>query len=341
MTANAMTTTNATAGALAIADDELLATLKASLYPGADDASVRAVINYCRAARYDPMLRPVHIVPMWIPGKEARDGRPETKGAMRDVIMPGIGMYRVIAQRTGQYAGISEPEFGPTRTLEIGDMRFEYPEWCKVSARRMIAPGVIVDFPAIEYWLECYAPAKRDSKVPNAMWSRRARGMLAKCAEAAALRRGFPEVGDAPTSDEMIGKTADGHDVLGAADSRVDATARFTMPRERADAPTAGETVRVNAGDHMQNGDAPAGDNANAKTVNPTTPKKAAKTQEPDASGGPTLATDGERAFIRRKCEQFNLTEEALCAAIGITSIDTMTTDGFIAAREHFSGLQR
>lgn len=41
------------------------------------------------------------------------------------------------------------------------------------------------------------------------MWKKRGRGQLAKCAEAQALRKGFPEVGNQPTADEMEGKTLD------------------------------------------------------------------------------------------------------------------------------------
>ena len=51
-----------------------------------------------------------------------------------------------------------------------------------------------------------YATQKRDSLAPNAMWLKRPYGQLAKCAEAQALRKAFPEFGSQPTSDEMEGK---------------------------------------------------------------------------------------------------------------------------------------
>lgn len=38
------------------------------------------------------------------------------------------------------------------------------------------------------------------------MWQKRPYGQIAKCAEAQALRKAFPEVGSAPTADEMEGK---------------------------------------------------------------------------------------------------------------------------------------
>lgn len=46
------------------------------------------------------------------------------------------------------------------------------------------------------------------------MWTRRPYAQLAGCAEARALRKAFPELGSAPTADEMEGKEID----MGAAE---------------------------------------------------------------------------------------------------------------------------
>ncbi len=176
--------------------------LKTSLYPGASDQSVDMVLAYCRAAGLDPMQKPVHIVPMW--DSKARE--------MRDVVMPGIGLYRTNAARTGQFAGMSEPVFGPMVTERIGSKDVTYPEWCKVTAYRQLPSGHVAEFCAVEYWVENYAikGGKDQDQSPNAMWSKRVRGQLAKCAQAQALRMAFPEaVGAAPTAEEMEGKSLD------------------------------------------------------------------------------------------------------------------------------------
>ena len=180
--------------------------LKTSVYPGASDASVDLVLAYCRATGLDPMLKPVHIVPMW--DSKARE--------TRDVVMPGIGLYRTNAARTGQFAGMSEPVFGPMVTERIGTREVTYPEWCKVTARRQIPSGHIAEFEAVEYWIENYAikGGKEQDQTPNAMWSKRVRGQLAKCAQAQALRMAFPEaVGAAPTAEEMEGRELEGESV--------------------------------------------------------------------------------------------------------------------------------
>lgn len=177
---------------------DLVSVLSNSIYPGAKRESIQMVLDYCEAAGLDPIQKPVHIVPMW-------DSK---AGSMRDVVMPGIGLYRVQAARTGQYAGVSEPEFGPDVTETVGGAELVYPEWCRVTVRRQLESGHIAEFTAKEYWLENYAVrgGKDKSVAPNAMWTKRPRGQLAKCATAQALRSGFPEIGSAPTADEMEGK---------------------------------------------------------------------------------------------------------------------------------------
>lgn len=189
-----------------IDDQALVEVLGNSLYPGAKAESIRMVLSYCKATGYDPMLKPAHIVPMNV-------RNPVTNAyEWRDVVMPGIGLYRIQADRSGTMAGISEPTFGPDITKTFHDkngnaVEVTFPEWCSVTAKKLVGSH-IVEFTAREYWLENYATAGKCT-APNAMWAKRPRGQLSKCAEAQALRKGWPEVGSAPTADEMEGKTLD------------------------------------------------------------------------------------------------------------------------------------
>lgn len=185
---------------------KLISTLQNSLYVGAKAESVEMVISYCEAAGLDPMQKPVHIVPMNT--KNAVSGNYE----WRDVIMPGIGLYRIQADRSKTLAGISEPEFGPDITTDFKDksgsvVTVTYPEWCKIAMKKVVGDH-LVEFVAKEYWIENYA-SPGQATAPNAMWKKRPKGQLAKCAEAQALRKGWPEIGQAPTAEEMEGKMID------------------------------------------------------------------------------------------------------------------------------------
>ena len=178
-------------------DAAVWSTLKNSLYKGANDCSIQMVVEYCKACKLDPMQKPVHIVPMW----------DKNTKSMKDTIMPGIGLYRIQAARSNKYAGVSEPEYGDTFNTTLGGVSISYPEWCKVTVKKLVGNN-IVEFTAKEYWLENYATIKKDHNAPNAMWLKRPFGQLAKCAEAQALRKAFPEIiTQQPTAEEMEGKS--------------------------------------------------------------------------------------------------------------------------------------
>lgn len=203
-------------------DAAIMQTLKNSLYPTASDSSIEMVLSYCRAAGLDVMQKPVHIVPMW-------DAK--SRG-MRDVVMPGIGLYRTAAARTGQYAGVTAPEFGPTITETIGNKTISFPEWCRVTVKRRLPTGEVVDFTAVEFWRENYAKkgGAEKSIAPNDMWERRPFGQLAKCAESQALRKAFPELGAQPTAEEMEGQTIQYGNTFDASTGEIVATDSQSLP---------------------------------------------------------------------------------------------------------------
>jgi len=132
---------------------------------------------------------------------------------------PGINEIQVTASRTGKYAGMDEPKWGPDKTQtfkgvvkwkegnawkeEAAELTITFPEWCGVTVYRMIE-GQRCAFTEPVYWIEAYA-RRGKTEVPNDMWAKRTRGQLLKVAKAFSLRAAFPEEGEY-TAEEMEGK---------------------------------------------------------------------------------------------------------------------------------------
>lgn len=168
-----------------------MSALRNSVFPGASDESIYMAAQYCAARKLDIFKKPIHIVPLSI--RDSVTGKYET----RDVIMPGIYELRTTAFRTGEMAGIDEPVFGEEKKIH----GINAPEWCKITVYRIIA-GQRYAFTHTEFFEE--AAATKNNGELNSMWTKRPRGQLAKCAEAGALRKAFPdEMGGLMTSDEV------------------------------------------------------------------------------------------------------------------------------------------
>ena len=53
------------------------------------------------------------------------------------------------------------------------------------------------------------------------------------------------------------------------------------------------------------------------------------------------LASEGERAWIRRKLEDLGVELQAACEEAGISNFDALTSDGFIALKDLINRLER
>lgn len=179
-----------------------------AIFPSAKTPeAIVLAMDYCAARKLDPFKKAVHIVPMWN----------SSLGREVETVWPGINELQVTATRTGQWAGMDEPKWGPLikrifkgrvgkkgyeRDVEVA---MEYPEWCAVTVYRMLG-GTRHPFTEPVYWIEAYSRQGR-TEVPNEMWQKRTRGQVHKVAKAASLRAAFPEeMGNDYTSDEMEGK---------------------------------------------------------------------------------------------------------------------------------------
>ncbi|ADC64166.1 recombinase RecT [Allochromatium vinosum] len=190
--------------------------LTESIFPNANTAQgILLAVRYCQARGLDVLKRPVNIVPMW----SKRLGREV------ETIWPGINEVQITAARTGQYAGLDPAQFGPdqNRTFQgrvktngnwqDAQVEVTFPEWCEVTVYRLLH-GMRCPFSERVYWLETYSRSGGAySEVPTAMWIKRPRGQLLKCAKAASLRAAFPEEADY-TAEEMAGKSLEPEEIL-------------------------------------------------------------------------------------------------------------------------------
>ncbi len=139
----------------------------------------------------------------------------------RVTFQTGIDGYRSIAARTGLYDGQDEPEYGPWIEEPYG-----HPEYATVRVYRR---GVARPIAATAYWDE-YVPDPGQSGNGDQMWRRMPRVMLAKVAEALALRKAFPYD---PDRREGIGADLYTTEEMAQADRSEPATERPASFRER------------------------------------------------------------------------------------------------------------
>lgn len=241
------------------------------------------LVDYCRARNLDVLKRPVHLLPF---KKQVNN-----KWVDSWQIVPGIGEQRITAARTGEYAGCDQVALGEVKTHKIGSVMIEAPEWASVTVYRVIG-GARCAFagPRLRF-VEAVTTKGDGDPTPN--WTKRPWSMLEKSAEAAALRRAFPEeVGD----DDALPLIADG-EPAGDPSAPVDRKSRLRSIVE--EATTGGEAGDVEHGDLSQinsgEAKAPANDNAPAaeepQAETPADDKPAGKTArrsrraEPEAKG--------------------------------------------------------
>lgn len=146
----------------------------------ADDANLAMFLHYCQRTGMDPFTRQIYMIGRW----------DKTSGRLKYTIQMAIDGFRIIAQRSLQYAGQTEPQWcGPDGAWRDVWVDHSTPP---VAARiGVLRHGWPQPTYAIAHFAE-YAPMKRDGSGLEPMWKRMPANQISKCAEAAALRKAFP-----------------------------------------------------------------------------------------------------------------------------------------------------
>jgi len=160
--------------------------IKQTIMPeGSTNAELELFIHFAKRTGLDPLARQIYAM--------------KNKGKFS--ILTSIDGFRLIAERSGSYAGQTIPLYYDTDSETWIDVwvKKTFPAACKVGIHRK---DFIEPMYAVAHW-EAYAQKKADGNIAYA-WRTMPTIMLAKCAEALALRKAFPqELSGLYTSDEL------------------------------------------------------------------------------------------------------------------------------------------
>lgn len=154
--------------------DDQIALIKKQIAPKATNDELQLFLYQAKRTGLDPLARQIYCI--------------HRAGKM--TVQTSIDGFRVIAERSGDYAGQNEPEFVYDDKVLVA---------CKITVFRFRGDLRFPVAVGVAFWSE-YVPQDN-----NFMWKKMPHTMLAKVAEALALRKAYPQdLSGLYTNDEMM-----------------------------------------------------------------------------------------------------------------------------------------